>query len=455
MRRGPRQCYPSPGTSTRGYSRKDFEASTTPLIPAAPTYLKTSTPMVMNRARPATSAAIRAPISRSGLLFSRFAPEVFGSDLDVSSELVFFAVDLCSSSPENVSKISLRSPILVSPTSLIRITDVALATPGVEVLQEIARPCDPGAARSLSAIGLKLPATFIRQPTPLEHRRNICYHTSCRRSIQPMFNESNSNHSWIMIIYRVPTTPSTSRVTVWKKTKELGAYLLQQSVYVLPNIPEVNESVGRLKDLITHLGGESKFIEVASLGDEQEKEVIAGLNKNREEEYTEVVKACEELLHEIDEESKAQDFHFADLEENEKHLQRVREHLEAVRNRDYFGCPLRARALELIDECQNRFQSFSQEVFSMEVVMNDDKRLAADPGSGHREEFALSKSALSSRVQSIISDLERGTLDVDKNRVGNLAESIMLKLEFREHKNERLLLLAVSWSVPHGRKDRS
>jgi hypothetical protein len=226
-------------------------------------------------------------------------------------------------------------------------------------------------------------------------------------------------------------------------------------VYVLPNIPEVNESVGRLKDLITHLGGESKFIEVASLGDEQEKEVIAGFNKNREEEYTEVVKACEELLHEIDQESKAQDFHFADLEENEKHLQRVREHLEAVRNRDYFGCPLRARALELIDECQNRFQSFSQEVFSMEVVMNDDKRLAADPGSGHREEFALSKSALSSRVQSMISDLERGTLDVDKNRVGNLAESIMLKLEFREHKNERLLLLAVSWSVPHGRKDRS
>jgi DNA-binding transcriptional regulator PaaX len=75
-----------------------------------------------------------------------------------------------------------------------------------------------------------------------------------------MFNESNSNHSWIMIIYRVPTTPSTSRVTVWKKTKELGAYLLQQSVYVLPNIPEVNESVGRLKDLITHLGARANSL---------------------------------------------------------------------------------------------------------------------------------------------------------------------------------------------------
>jgi vacuolar-type H+-ATPase subunit I/STV1 len=269
-----------------------------------------------------------------------------------------------------------------------------------------------------------------------------------------MFNESNSNHGWLMIIYRMPTTPSTSRVTVWKKVKELGAYLLQQSVYVLPNIPEVGESVGRLKELIAHLGGESKIIQIASLGDDQEKEVIAGLNKSREEEYTEVVKACEELLHEIDEESKAQDFHFADLEENEKHLQRVIEHLEAVRNRDYFGSPLRAMAVELIDECQKKFESFSQEVFSREAIMNEDRRLDAETGSGHREEFALPMAALSSRVQSIMSDLERGALHVDKKTVGNLPESIMLKLEFREHKNERRLLLAVSWSVPQGRKDR-
>jgi hypothetical protein len=270
-----------------------------------------------------------------------------------------------------------------------------------------------------------------------------------------MFSESSRNHGWLMIIYRVPTTPSTSRVTVWKKVRELGAYLLQQSVYVLPNTPEVKESVGRLKELTVHFGGECKVIEIASLGEEQEKEVIAGFNKNREEEYTEVVKACEELLQEIDQESKAQDFHFADLEENEKHLQRVKELLEAVKNRDYFGSPLGGRALELIDECQKKFESFSQEVFSRDVVMNEDKRLAADAGFGHREEFTLSRSALSSRVQSIISDLERGALHLDKKAVGNLPESITLTAEFREHKSERLLLLTVSWLVPHGKKDKS
>ena len=61
-----------------------------------------------------------------------------------------------------------------------------------------------------------------------------------------------------MIIYRVPSTPSTSRVTVWKRVKELGAYLLQQSVYILPNLPDVKEAVNQLKEQIHHLGGESK-----------------------------------------------------------------------------------------------------------------------------------------------------------------------------------------------------
>ena len=76
---------------------------------------------------------------------------------------------------------------------------------------------------------------------------------------------------------------------------------------------------------------------------EQEKEVIEGFNSNREEEYTEVIKACNELLQEINEESKTEDFHFADLEENEKHLQRVRELLDNVMERDYFNSTFRAK----------------------------------------------------------------------------------------------------------------
>jgi hypothetical protein len=148
--------------------------------------------------------------------------------------------------------------------------------------------------------------------------------------MQHMFADTNNNARWLMVIYHVPSTPSTSRVMVWKKVKELVAYLLQQSDYIVPNLPQVRDPVNHLKEQIHHLGGESKIIEIASLGEDQEKEVIAGFNTNREEEYVEVVKACNELLHKIEDESRAQDFHFADLEENNKHLQRVKELLDNV-----------------------------------------------------------------------------------------------------------------------------
>jgi DNA-binding transcriptional regulator PaaX len=140
-----------------------------------------------------------------------------------------------------------------------------------------------------------------------------------------MFNDIINRQGWLMIIYHVPSTPSTSRVTIWKRIKELGAFLLQQSVYILPNLPSVKATVNQLKEQVIHLGGECKVIEIASLGEEQEKEVIAGFNSNREEEYSEVIKVCNEFLQEIDQESGTEDFNFAHLEENEKYMQKVRE----------------------------------------------------------------------------------------------------------------------------------
>jgi hypothetical protein len=256
---------------------------------------------------------------------------------------------------------------------------------------------------------------------------------------------SKDIHGWLMIIYRVPSTTSTSRVTVWKRVKELGAYLLQQSVYILPNMPQVKEAVNQLKEQIHHLGGESKVIEIASLGEEQEKEVIDGFNKNREEEYIEVVKACNELLHEIEEESKTEDFHYADLEENEKHLQRVRELLDSVAGRDYFGSSLQAKAVVLMKECQQKFEEFSQEVFSREGIVGEDKKLPPEPGKKHKERQPLSKKELSGKIQEIVNNLNRNVLEVGGKKVVELADTVVLEWEYLERKGEKSLELKIEW----------
>jgi len=253
---------------------------------------------------------------------------------------------------------------------------------------------------------------------------------------------------WLMIIYRVPSTPSTSRVTVWKKVKELGAYLLQQSVYILPNLPKVREAVNQLKEQISRLGGESKVIEIASLGEEQEREVKAGFNSNREEEYEEVIKACNELLHEIEEESSTEDFHFADLEENEKHIQRVRELLEDVVGRDYFGSSLQAKALALMEECHQRFGEFSHEVFARDLMVGEDRRPSPEPGTKHKEKKSLAKKDLAAALSEIVTSLDRGDLQIEGRKVERLSDTTVLELEFTEQKNQKSLEIRIGWSLP-------
>jgi hypothetical protein len=270
----------------------------------------------------------------------------------------------------------------------------------------------------------------------------------CYGEVQQMFKNKKINEGWLIIIYRLPSTPSTSRVTVWKKVKELGAFLLQQSVYILPNSLATKEAVNALKEQIQHFGGESKILEIASLGEVQEKEIIEGFNKSREEEYTEVLKACRELSQEIDEESRTEDFHFADLEENEKHLQRVRDLLEGVVKRDYFESTFKVRAVQMVNECAEKFEVFSHEVFSREGIVSEDKKspVVLDIGTKNKQREIYHREELISKLKEIIDLLNRSTLDVGSKKVSPLSDKSTLEWDYKQSREDNILEIKVTWS---------
>jgi hypothetical protein len=271
-----------------------------------------------------------------------------------------------------------------------------------------------------------------------------------------MLQKLINDKGWLIIIYRVPSTPSTSRVTIWKRVKELGAFLLQQSVYILPNTPATKEAMNSLKQQIQHLGGECKVLEIASLGEEQEKEVITGFNSNREEEYTEVIKACKELSEEIDEESKTEDFHFADLEENEKHLQRVKELMDSVVTRDYFKSVSKSKAVQMVNECTEKFEVFSHEVFSREGIVSEDKKpsFILDIGTKNKQRNIYNRPELISKLREIISNLNRNSLEVGNNKLAPLADQAILEWDYKENKDGNSLEIKVIWkNDPTSQKD--
>ena len=62
---------------------------------------------------------------------------------------------------------------------------------------------------------------------------------------------------WLLLAYKIPREPSADRVYAWRKMKQLGAVMLQDAVWVLPETPRTREQFQWLAAEITELGGEA------------------------------------------------------------------------------------------------------------------------------------------------------------------------------------------------------
>ena len=66
-----------------------------------------------------------------------------------------------------------------------------------------------------------------------------------------------SSHPWLLLVYKVPPEPTARRVYVWRKLKRLGAILLHDAVWVLPNTALTREQLQWLAAEIVEMEGEA------------------------------------------------------------------------------------------------------------------------------------------------------------------------------------------------------
>ena len=62
---------------------------------------------------------------------------------------------------------------------------------------------------------------------------------------------------WLLLVYRVPRDPTSGRVFVWRKLKQLGALAVQDAIWVLPATPRTREQLQWLAAEIAELEGEA------------------------------------------------------------------------------------------------------------------------------------------------------------------------------------------------------
>ena len=80
---------------------------------------------------------------------------------------------------------------------------------------------------------------------------------------------------WLLLIYKVPREPTSSRVYVWRKLKQLGALLLHDSVWVLPASDRTQEQFQWLAAEIVELQGEATLARAEFASLKQQRETIS------------------------------------------------------------------------------------------------------------------------------------------------------------------------------------
>ena len=174
----------------------------------------------------------------------------------------------------------------------------------------------------------------------------------------------DADSGWLLLIYRVPTEPTRLRATVWRRLKALGAVYLQNSAAAFPNGPAAERSMRSLRKEIEEMGGEAYLMHCEVLAGQAE--VVATFNAARDEEYGEVVDRCQDFLGEIDKEIATEHFTYAELEENDEDLAKLRSWCDKIRARDLLGAAGYDETQQALERCETAMERFAAHVYEYE-----------------------------------------------------------------------------------------
>lgn len=170
--------------------------------------------------------------------------------------------------------------------------------------------------------------------------------------------------TWLVLIYKVPSEPSRLRATVWRRIKGIGAVYLQSGCAALPASGPAERAMRSLRGEIRGLGGEAQLLRSEVLAGHTE--VVAAYNGARDEEYTEIMARCADFVAEIEHELSDEHLTYAELEENDEDLAKLKSWFAKVQARDVLGAGGGPAAADALGRCETALETFAARVYEAE-----------------------------------------------------------------------------------------
>jgi len=141
---------------------------------------------------------------------------------------------------------------------------------------------------------------------------------------------------WVLLAYRLPREPSTPRIALWRRLRQLGAAQLLDGLIGLPADSRTREQFEWLADEVLEAGGEAT-IWVARPGSAgQERALASRMQAAVAADYREVVE-------------QAGAARSGPTGQRKRALGRLRRELRRIRRRDYFPPPELERAVAAVE----------------------------------------------------------------------------------------------------------
>ncbi len=176
---------------------------------------------------------------------------------------------------------------------------------------------------------------------------------------------NGADPGWLVLIYRVPPEPTRLRSTVWRRIKSLGAIYLQNSAAALPASVATERALRKLRREIIEMSGTAVLLSCSVLAGEPD--VRKAFQAARNDEYEEIVDKCEDFLQQVKKEYTANHFTYAELEENEVDLVKLRNWFAKIIDRDVFGASGRAACEQFLERCEQSLEAYAARVYAEEA----------------------------------------------------------------------------------------
>jgi hypothetical protein len=152
----------------------------------------------------------------------------------------------------------------------------------------------------------------------------------------------------VLLAYRVPRTPSTPRIAIWRKLRALGAAQLGDGLVGLPEDARTREQLEWVAADVDAAGGAAMLWRAEALSTRDEQRLVTQLAAARAQEYRAILDRARHGAEVVEPSERA------------RLLVTLRRELRRVRRRDYFPPPeaeLARRAVEDLTQPAPRLAS--------------------------------------------------------------------------------------------------